>query len=206
MIGCLHNNALAHYRRRRIAAFTTKSYSTARKYVSVTEESSPRQVFACCFSSSINSSPISNTFGVQTSHLLHITLVLSKAHFHTTTQKNNVEALRSNQPSSEDSRGDNSHEFVSHLERFYLVHGNILNSRTEVLDLAPIDLLNGMDKTGIKGFPSELVSDEIKAHGLDMEFHWVNESGKTASLTSGLNIQPTVPSPRMKRRTLDDLS
>lgn len=67
-----------------------------------------------------------------------------------------------------------------------------LNSRTEVLDIAPIDLLNGMSKPIIAEFPSELISDEIKAQGLDMEFHWVNESGKTASLTSGLNIQPTV--------------
>ena len=82
----------------------------------------------------------------------------------------------------------------------------MLNSRTEVLDLAPIDLLNGMSKTVIADFPSELVSDEIKAQGLDLEFHWVNESGKLASLTSGLNIQPTVrlPSYQLNDKRLED--
>jgi hypothetical protein len=58
--------------------------------------------------------------------------------------------------------------------------------------LAPIDLLNGMSKQFIGGIPNELLSNEIKAKALDIEFHWVNETGNTALLTAGLNVKPTV--------------
>jgi hypothetical protein len=79
------------------------------------------------------------------------------------------------------------------LSGYQLLAGaDFWTSRTEVLDLAPIDLLNGMTKEFIGGFPSELVSDELKAKALDIEFHWVNETGKTALLTAGLNVDPTV--------------
>ncbi|KAG9231389.1 class I glutamine amidotransferase-like protein [Amylocarpus encephaloides] len=67
----------------------------------------------------------------------------------------------------------------------------LMNSKTEVLDLAPIDLLNGMTLDFIGDFPPEVMPDEIKAKAVDMEFHWVNETGETAKLTAGLNILPT---------------
>jgi hypothetical protein len=63
---------------------------------------------------------------------------------------------------------------------------------TEILDLAPIDLLSGMTNEFTSDFPPEIMPDEIKAHALDVELHWVNESGKMAKLTSGITIQPTV--------------
>jgi hypothetical protein len=65
-------------------------------------------------------------------------------------------------------------------------------SKTEILDLAPIDLLNGMSRDFVAALPTEMAPDEIKAKALDFEFHWVNETGKTANLTGGLNIEPTV--------------
>lgn len=60
------------------------------------------------------------------------------------------------------------------------------------MDLAPIDLLYGMSKNMVEDFPSEIVSDDLKREALDLVFHWVNESGKPARLTSGLSINPTV--------------
>jgi hypothetical protein len=58
--------------------------------------------------------------------------------------------------------------------------------------LAPIDFLNGMTKKFLPGFPAGLVPDEAKEDALDIEFHWVNETGDTAMLTAGLSIKPTV--------------
>jgi hypothetical protein len=49
-----------------------------------------------------------------------------------------------------------------------------------------------MTKKFLAGFPAELVPDEIKEDALDIEFHWVNETGDTALLTAGLSIKPTV--------------
>lgn len=60
------------------------------------------------------------------------------------------------------------------------------------MDLAPIDLLNGMTKKFVADFPTEAVAQEIKDQALDIEFHWVNETGNTASLTSGITIKATV--------------
>jgi hypothetical protein len=67
-----------------------------------------------------------------------------------------------------------------------------LNSKTEILDVAPIDFLNGFNKEFLASFPSQLVSEELKDQALDIKFHWVNETGSTATLTGGLNIIPTV--------------
>jgi hypothetical protein len=58
--------------------------------------------------------------------------------------------------------------------------------------LAPIDLLNGMTRVFVAALHTEVVPDEIKAKAFDIEFHWVNETGKTANPTGGLNIEPTV--------------
>jgi hypothetical protein len=62
-------------------------------------------------------------------------------------------------------------------------------SEIELLDIAPVDMLNGMDKK----FMSELpIPDHLKEQALDCVFHWVNEDGKTANLTAGITIQCTV--------------
>ena len=38
-------------------------------------------------------------------------------------------------------------------------------------------------------------TDKIKAQALDIQFHWVNEAGGTASMTGGLTVQATVRVP-----------
>ena len=60
------------------------------------------------------------------------------------------------------------------------------------MDLAPIDLLNGVTKNFVNAIPASMMPDELKSHAIDFKFHWVNESGKPAKLTAGLSILPTV--------------
>lgn len=68
--------------------------------------------------------------------------------------------------------------------------------------MAPIDLLNGLNKGFVAGLPTELVPNAVKEHALNIEFHWVTETGKTALLTSGININATVRiPPGSNRRT-----
>ena len=70
------------------------------------------------------------------------------------------------------------------------LHTNVhRTSETEILDVAPIDLLNGMSNRFIHDLP---LPDVIKAQALDVSFHWVSEEGETATLTGGLTIQCTV--------------
>ena len=67
--------------------------------------------------------------------------------------------------------------------------GVILMGETEILDVAPIDFLHGLNKKFGALLP---FSDELKAQLLDIEFHWVNEKGDTAKLTSGITMNATV--------------
>ena len=67
--------------------------------------------------------------------------------------------------------------------------GVILMGETEILDVAPIDFLHGLNKKFGSLLP---FSDELKAQLLDIEFHWVNEKGDTAKLTSGISMNATV--------------
>ncbi|KAH6897384.1 class I glutamine amidotransferase-like protein [Thelonectria olida] len=70
--------------------------------------------------------------------------------------------------------------------------GVILLGTTEVLDVAPIDLLHGLDRKFIDTFPDFVLSPELKAQGFDFDFHWVSETGKSPSLlTSGIQLVPT---------------
>ncbi|ETI25113.1 hypothetical protein G647_04485 [Cladophialophora carrionii CBS 160.54] len=66
----------------------------------------------------------------------------------------------------------------------------LLNSETEVLDVAPIDLLHSMSKKFVAALEPFYPGD-IAAQALDIEFHWVNETGKTAKLTGGISLVPT---------------
>ena len=63
---------------------------------------------------------------------------------------------------------------------------------TEILDVATLDIFAGLSKDFTNNFPSELVSDQWKKEALDVEFHWVNETGKDATLTAGITLKPTV--------------
>lgn len=58
-----------------------------------------------------------------------------------------------------------------------------------MLDVAPIDLFNGMNKPFIQDLP---FPDAVKAQALDVSFHWVNENGDSAKLTCGITVQCTV--------------
>ncbi|KAG5986676.1 hypothetical protein E4U43_005401 [Claviceps pusilla] len=68
-----------------------------------------------------------------------------------------------------------------------------LNFVTELLDVAPIDIIAGMSKTFTKDLPDALMSATLKEQALDMDFLWVSETGSAArnSLTSGLTMTPT---------------
>lgn len=68
-------------------------------------------------------------------------------------------------------------------------------SKTEILDVAPIDVFSGISEEFVKNFPDALVTDKMKQEALNVEFHWVNESGQTARLTAGAPVQPTVSFP-----------
>jgi hypothetical protein len=50
--------------------------------------------------------------------------------------------------------------------------GVILMGETEILDVAPIDLLHGIGKKFVEALP---LSDELKAKALDVNFHWITE-------------------------------
>jgi hypothetical protein len=70
--------------------------------------------------------------------------------------------------------------------------GMILMGETEILDVAPIDLLHGISKKFVNAIP---LSEELKAKALDINFHWVTESGTAAKLTSNITMEATVYSP-----------
>lgn len=52
-----------------------------------------------------------------------------------------------------------------------------------------MDLLNGMSKSTLSMLP---LPDSLKSQGLDIEFHWVSESGKPSRLSAGGSIETTV--------------
>lgn len=68
------------------------------------------------------------------------------------------------------------------------------NSVTEILDVAPIDMLGQISTSSGFDFPEELVPSDVRAQAVDFRFHWVTESGPgtKAKLTSGIRLEPTV--------------
>lgn len=69
----------------------------------------------------------------------------------------------------------------------------VRTSVTEILDVAPIDLLNGMTKSLIDNVTPDFLPASVEIKALDIGFHWVSESGQgTNRLTSGMSIIPTV--------------
>ncbi|KAH7406351.1 class I glutamine amidotransferase-like protein [Phaeosphaeria sp. MPI-PUGE-AT-0046c] len=66
--------------------------------------------------------------------------------------------------------------------------GVILMGQTEILDVAPIDLLHGISKAFVDVLP---VSDDIKAKAPEVNFHWVTETGAPAKLTSHIIMEAT---------------
>jgi hypothetical protein len=64
---------------------------------------------------------------------------------------------------------------------------------TELIDVMPMDLLHGMNKKFLGDF-AEVFGKEAVDQALDIEFHWVNETGKTAKLTTNITMKATVSS------------
>jgi hypothetical protein len=67
----------------------------------------------------------------------------------------------------------------------------LMGGETELIDVMPIDLLHGMSKKFMGDFV-EFYGQSAVDQGFDMKFHWVNETGKTARLTSNVIIEATV--------------
>lgn len=64
--------------------------------------------------------------------------------------------------------------------------------RTEILDVAPLDVFTGLSKEIIQNFLPGFVTDEMAKQALDIEFHWVTEHGQDGVLTAGATIKATV--------------
>lgn len=63
---------------------------------------------------------------------------------------------------------------------------------TEILDVAPIDLIAALSKKNIGLIPEFLLTDKMRDQLLDVELHWVTETGKDGKLTSGAMVKATV--------------
>lgn len=68
----------------------------------------------------------------------------------------------------------------------------LLGGTTEILDIAPVDVLTAMSKDAISIFPPEVVAEELKKQAVAVDMHYVNESGKPARVTSGMSLNVTV--------------
>ena len=66
------------------------------------------------------------------------------------------------------------------------------NRRTEILDVAPLDVFTGLSKEIIQNFLPGFVTEDMAKQALDIEFHWVTEHGQDAVLTAGATIKATV--------------
>jgi transcriptional regulator GlxA family with amidase domain len=64
---------------------------------------------------------------------------------------------------------------------------------TEILDVAPVDLIHGMSKHFTEPMPEEIVPAHLKDQALDLAFHWVSEAGPDtpSRLTGGIRLLPT---------------
>ncbi|KAK5047709.1 hypothetical protein LTR84_006374 [Exophiala bonariae] len=67
----------------------------------------------------------------------------------------------------------------------------LVNSKTEILDVAPVDIFSGISKAFLPNLPGFMMSDKMRDEALDVEFFWVNESGDHAELTGGMSVKPT---------------
>lgn len=67
----------------------------------------------------------------------------------------------------------------------------LLNSETEILDVAPIDMMHGLSKKFLDTFPPGMLPAATAAQALDLEFHWVSETNDPIRLTSGIKMLPT---------------
>ncbi|KAK3072537.1 hypothetical protein LTR53_006636 [Teratosphaeriaceae sp. CCFEE 6253] len=67
----------------------------------------------------------------------------------------------------------------------------VLNSKTEILDVAPLDIFSGISKEFLPNFPPHLITDRMRKEALDVEYHWVTEHGQDAVLAAGAIVKAT---------------
>ncbi|KAJ4050348.1 hypothetical protein NW761_005140 [Fusarium oxysporum] len=69
----------------------------------------------------------------------------------------------------------------------------LMNSETEILDVAPIDFLYGLSKNAWKSSFEGVAPANLESETMDMEFHWVSEKGTDSPciLTSGIKLVAT---------------
>ncbi|KAI0908781.1 class I glutamine amidotransferase-like protein [Ustulina deusta] len=69
----------------------------------------------------------------------------------------------------------------------------LMKEETELIDVAPVDMLHGFSRHFVKTFPDALGPPGFKDGAVDFNFLWVTEAGEAtpAKLTGGLRILPT---------------
>ncbi|KAF9766426.1 hypothetical protein IL306_001175 [Fusarium sp. DS 682] len=70
----------------------------------------------------------------------------------------------------------------------------LMNSETEILDVAPVDFLYGLSKSVWKKNFAGVAPPQLESQTMDMEFHWISETGTASpsTMTSGIKIVATV--------------
>ncbi|KAF2169405.1 hypothetical protein M409DRAFT_20624 [Zasmidium cellare ATCC 36951] len=66
----------------------------------------------------------------------------------------------------------------------------LLNSTTEILDIAPFHIMGGLSDRA-EDLPDSAWPRGMKDQAMDIECHWVNETGKPAQLTSNMSVNTT---------------
>ncbi|KAG8628833.1 hypothetical protein KVT40_002698 [Elsinoe batatas] len=71
------------------------------------------------------------------------------------------------------------------------IHVGVLlaNGMTEILDIAPVDILHSLSNDFLSRMA--YLPDNLRSQGLDIKFHWVTENGEAGDVTSGIKIRAT---------------
>ncbi|KAL7893465.1 hypothetical protein HDV63DRAFT_408346 [Trichoderma sp. SZMC 28014] len=64
-------------------------------------------------------------------------------------------------------------------------------STTELIDIAPVDLFNGLRPHFLSTVPPNAMTDGMKASAVPRDISWITEGGKPAQLTAGLKVEAT---------------
>ncbi|KAI0202871.1 class I glutamine amidotransferase-like protein [Astrocystis sublimbata] len=69
----------------------------------------------------------------------------------------------------------------------------LMKGETELLDIAPVDMISALTRRFVDSLPDDLGPPGFKDGALDIEVHWVTEDGPSvpAKLTAGMRVVPT---------------
>ncbi|CAG7565912.1 unnamed protein product [Fusarium equiseti] len=87
-----------------------------------------------------------------------------------------------------------AHPELATVERKLHIGVILMGGITEILDVAPVDMIHSLSKNFIETFPGgDLFPSHYNAQALDIEIHWITEHGKDtpARLTSNITLLPT---------------